>query len=70
MKTFDYFKKTSSIVFVFITIYKITLQLFEGLSSFTKLFFIKTLITALITGVLLGILNCFFKINIYAKSNK
>jgi uncharacterized membrane protein len=69
MKPFDYFKKTFIGTFVFIIVYKIVVELFEGLSGFTLEFAFKLLLTAFFTALTLGVLNYFFKFDISKKKN-
>ena len=70
MKASDYFKKTFVFVFVFSLAYRIVIQLFDGLDSFNIKFFIKTFFVSILTALILGILNYFFKIEFIKKSNK
>lgn len=69
MKPFDYFKKTFVGVFFFVIVYKIVVELFEGLSGFTLEFALKLLLTAFATAMILGVLNYFFKFDISKKKN-
>jgi len=70
MKASDYFKKTFVFVFVFSLAYRIVIQLFDGLDSFNIKFFLKTLFVSILTALILGVLNYFFKIEFIKKSNK
>jgi hypothetical protein len=70
MKASDYFKKTFVFVFVFSLAYRIVIQLFDGLDSFNIKFFLKTLFVSILTALILGGLNYFFKIEFIKKSNK
>ena len=70
MKASDYLKKTFVFVFVFSLAYRIVIQLFDGLDSFNIKFFLKTLFVSILTALILGGLNYFFKIEFIKKSNK
>lgn len=70
MNPLDYFKKTFVFVFVFIIVYKLVGQIFERFSNFTFTFILRTFVVALVTALVLGILNYFFKVGIHAKPNK
>ena len=70
MKASDYFKKTFVFVFVFSLVYRIVIQLFDGLDSFNIKFFIKTFFVSTLTALILGILNYFFKVDFIRKNNK
>ena len=70
MKASDYFKKTFVFVFVFSLVYRIVIQLFDGLDSFNIKFLIKTFFVSTLTALILGVLNYFFKIEFIKKSNK
>ena len=69
MKPFDYFKKTFIGTFFFIIVYKIVVELFDGLSGFTLEFGFKLLLTAFFTALILGVLNYFIKFDISKKKN-
>ena len=69
MKPIDYFKKTFLGVFVFVFIFKMTMQLFEGLSTFSLRFVLKIFLASLITALVLGILNYFFKVGFTEKKS-
>jgi len=69
MTSFDYFKKTFIGTFVFIIVFKIVVELFEGLSGFTFEFGLKVLLTAFFTALTLGIINYFVKFDISKKRN-
>ena len=69
MTRFDYFKKTFLGVFVFVFIFKMTMQLFEGLSTFSLRFVLKIFLASLITALVLGILNYFFKVGFTEKKS-
>ncbi len=62
MKASDYLKKTFIFVFVFSFTYRIVFQLFDGLDSFSLRFLMKILFVSLLTALILGILNYFFKV--------
>ena len=68
MKPIDYFKKTFLGVFVFVFIFKMTMQLFEGLSTFSLRFVLKIFLASLITALFLGILNYFLRMDLYKKN--
>jgi hypothetical protein len=70
MKASDYLKKTFVFVFVFSFTYRIVFQLFDGLDSFSLRFLMKTLFVSLLTAIILGILNYFFKVEFIKKSKK
>jgi hypothetical protein len=70
MKVSDYLKKTFIFVFVFSFTYRIVFQLFDGLDSFSLRFLMKTLFVSLLTALILGILNYFFKVEFIKKSKK
>ena len=70
MKASDYLKKTFVFVFVFSFTYRIVFQLFDGLDSFSLRFLMKTLFLSLLTALILGILNYFFKVEFIKKSKK
>ena len=70
MKASDYLKKTFIFVFVFSFTYRIVFQLFDGLDSFSLRFLMKTLFVSLLTALILGILNYFFKVEFIKKSKK
>ncbi|MFN3969536.1 hypothetical protein [Flavobacterium sp.] len=67
MQPLDYFKKTFLFAFVFILVYKFTYQILEGIDTITTEFMLKTLVVALVTSLVLGILNYFFKIDLPKK---
>ncbi|WP_296151122.1 hypothetical protein [uncultured Flavobacterium sp.] len=70
MQKFNYFIKTFVFIFVFFSVYKIVVQLFEGIETLTGDFFIKTFAISLITALILGILNQFLKIDFAKKEQK
>jgi hypothetical protein len=70
MKAIDYFKKTFVFVFVFSLAYRIVLQLFDGLESFSIEFLLKILFVSTLTALILGILNYFFKVEFIKNRNK
>jgi uncharacterized membrane protein YvlD (DUF360 family) len=70
MKASDYFKKTFVLVFVFSLAFRIVFQLFDGLNSFSLNFLMKTFFVSLLTALILGILNYFFKVEFIKKSKK
>lgn len=69
MKPIEYFKKTFVFAFFFIVVYKLVYQVFEGFSTITPRFLLKTLFIALITAVILAVLNYFFKIDFFKRKN-
>ena len=68
MTRFDYFKKTFLGVFVFVFIFKMGMQLLEGLSTFTLRFVLKIFLASLITALFLGVLNYFLRMDLYKKN--
>ena len=69
MKAIDYFKKTFVFVFIFSLTYRIVIQLFEGLDSFSLKFLLKTLFVSLLTSIILGAINYFLKFEFFKKNN-
>ena len=70
MNSKDYFVRTFIIVFVFLLVNRLILQLFDGVDTITMEFTTKTLVLVFCTALLLGIFNYFLKINPLNKKNK
>lgn len=70
MQKFNYFIKTFVFIFVFFSVYKIVVQIFEGIETLTGDFFIKTFAVSLTTALILGILNQFLKFDFAKKEQK
>ncbi|MFB9089970.1 hypothetical protein ACFFUU_10185 [Flavobacterium paronense] len=70
MEPIDFFKKTFVFVFAFYIVFKAVGLVMNKFEEFNLVYVLKTVLAALVTALILGIINYFAKVDFFTKKGE